>query len=628
MEGPLRCTFDISHKFVTSDPFPGETSRDSSSGSTSFPSRPQPSFQTLLLRRLLRQIGASLTSDLQPKTFPTGRACELTVTLERGSPSLYNTPATLSPDDSYHSPPEFRISNEPSLDELTQFAESLRGKKVTLYASSRGSFAHHLTSYLTAWGLDVSHVSSEAGVEGTPSGVDTQTNPPMLPMYSAGLEGVAPSAPPSTKVDGMPSGPHPLSFIIIDDDVAVLRERLQALRMEQPYQLNLNPRKRPSLASHHRPRSSPQVARAMGQATSLPIPTSSVVIVHFTSLANYKLIKDVIQSVLASYTGSSALIPEVMIIPKPAGPRRFLTALHTAVTKPMVDPFFAPIATSPASPSLHAGSSFFNFNNSLRSPSNRPSGSRTNSDRSARSPKDTMGDHAGHMPPSPLGMPDSMEYFSEAATVRLGTSPSSGLVIQSPDGQPAGIFFHPRGKTSRTPSTSLVMERDRGQLYVPSDRRGSTSRRASDTGTKFTQANVSLASLHAASASPKPPQLGLDVNVSRGSPSITPRPLGRRQNSPRTEDLVPLQAPAQSVQLRSSPLDTSARKAPTPPISPLSESASPSNAPPRKAASRRPTLERNSASSHSAAKKGKGPADGNIVPPISVLIVDGTRDLQ
>ena len=44
---------------------------------------------------------------------------------------------------------------------------------------------------------------------------------------------------------------------------------------------------------------------------------------------------------------TSVRMPEVIVIPKPAGPRRVLTALHTAVTKPIVDPFFAPIATSP-----------------------------------------------------------------------------------------------------------------------------------------------------------------------------------------------------------------------------------------------------------------------------------------
>lgn len=46
------------------------------------------------------------------------------------------------------------------------------------------------------------------------------------------------------------------------------------------------------------------------------------------------------------------------------------------------------------------------------------------------------------LPPSPLQESDSMEYFSEVA-MKPGTSLSSGLLIRSPDGQPADIFFQP-----------------------------------------------------------------------------------------------------------------------------------------------------------------------------------------
>jgi osomolarity two-component system response regulator SSK1 len=48
---------------------------------------------------------------------------------------------------------------------------------------------------------------------------------------------------------------------------------------------------------------------------------------------------------------------------------------------------------------------------------------------------------------------DALEYFSETAA-RMGSSGASGMMIQSPDGRPAGIFFQPKptsGIGTRTP---------------------------------------------------------------------------------------------------------------------------------------------------------------------------------
>ncbi len=197
---------------------------------------------------------------------------------------------------------------------------------------------------------------------------------PEFPLIANGL--TAPLLKPESRQNS--TQPQSPSFIFIDDDVTVLKQRLNALRIDQPKQFNL--RKRPSLAQH-RAYSSTQVARARGQS----ITSSSVVVVHFASLANLKIIKDVIQSVLTSYVGSTAISPEVMIIPKPAGPRRLLTALHTAHTKPIVDPFFSPIATSPISPGVFRTGSFTGNTSSTSSPKSplpsRPVGSRSNSDR-------------------------------------------------------------------------------------------------------------------------------------------------------------------------------------------------------------------------------------------------------
>jgi osomolarity two-component system response regulator SSK1 len=634
-DGPLSCLFDIAHNFTSSDASSThEASRDPSQPLEPL-SRPPPSFNTLILRRLLRQVGASLACDLQPKAFAGGRACELTVTLERGSPLVVNARAVPLPEDiSYQLLSGVRIAEEPTLEELAQFTETLRGKKVTLYASSRGSFAHHLTSYLTAWGLDVSHVSAEPGVDGNASQADSSVggtpsvtgqrtlggNPVQSTPFGAGLEAFSQAIPRPPQLLAGSTEQHStvsntVSFIFIDDDVVVLRERLRKFRLQQAYPLTLS-RKRPSLAPHHRPRSSPHVPRAAGTATLLP-----VVIVHFTSLANYKLVKDVIQSDIASRLGSTSAIPEVMIIPKPAGPRRFLTALHTAVTKPTVDPFFTAIATSPIT---SGQTSFLNTNTphtrtpSPKSPTSASRASRTNSDRSAKSPKEIQSDPVTLPPPSPLSISDSMEYFSEAAA-KLGASPSSGLVIQSPSGQPAGIYFHPKGKGK----SSMVMERERGQFLVPSEQiKAATVRRTSNGKEPMSPHSplMTFSSLHTAANTPTSAPLA-DIASQENQPAsvIPSKAKGKKPSSPRTEDI-----PVPASPRRASSTNNTSNKVTTPPTSPLNETANTSVPPPRRN-SRRPTTETKQPGLQAGAK---GPADVNIVvPPISVLIVDGMLNL-
>nr|UPW42858.1 mitotic catastrophe suppressor 4 [Hypsizygus marmoreus] len=630
-EDPLSCTIRISHRYGTASLLPNDND-------PSIPCRPRPTFSTLLLRRLLHHIGATLTPDLPPpKLFPDGRSCDFTLMLERGALSVTNTPIIGQLADEDPGP------GEPSVEQLTLFAEGLKGKRVTLYANAKGPFAQHLTSYLTAWGMDLTHVSLDGEVDGLvdvpPSPAISAMPPPAgLPPTYFSLKTEASSSGSCNK-----AGSADPSFIFIDDDVEVLKERLHVLRAGHPYPLNLNPRKRPSLAA--RPRSSPQIARTLGQTQSVHLSPTAIIVVHFTSLANFKKIKDIIQSVLASHAGSTAPLPEVMIIPKPVGPRRFLTALHTAVTKPLVDPFFQAIATSPVSPGVHPNGSFFhsyhipeskktpaNVNTNLRpSPkTNRPAGSRSNSDRSTKSSaKDLIDLSTQPHPPSPLAMSDNVEYFSEAAT-QLGASPSSGLVIQSPDGQPAGIFFHPRGKTQRNPS-SQSMERDKGHLFVsPSTLQGRrSSSRLSSGGPDSSMQAISFSSLHSAAVSPS---LAVEAWTA-ASPSV--RAAARKPTSPRIEDGAKQSQGASSSSAagtsssspprRSTAMGEAGRK-PTPSGSPRVENVP--AATPRTGAPRRAMLENSTSASPSVSgsasknKKGKASADGHIVPPISVLIVD------
>jgi osomolarity two-component system, response regulator SSK1 len=557
---------------------------------------PPPDFSTVLLR----QIGASLTPNLEPN-LSFRRSYELAVILERGSPlhARAHVPNAPNGEPVYEGFGNF-FANEPSLEYLNQFSEKLQGWKVTLYASSKGSFAHHLTSYLTSWGLDVRHVSSDSGPDAeAPSDVSHS------PDLSIALQSLKESIP--TGKDG---GSSPLSFILIDDDVNVLRDRLNEFRAEQTLH---RVRKRPSLSIHQRPPSSAQTSRNPGQSWHSFLP-SPVMIMHFTSLFNYKLVKDLVQSILMS--DPSGTMPEVMIIPKPAGPRRFLTALHTAVTKPSVDPFFIPTATSPSS-RAHTESHF--YSSTPKPPTPRPTTSRSDSDRSTRSPKEPYA--SNNVPSSPAGVSDGREYFSET---KLGSSPSLGLVIQSPDGQPAGIFFHPRARSAKVPSTSFSIEQDKGQT-LPADpflhpvsegKSPETSKLSLEPGT------IPFAALRAVSTSSVPVQLTLGPWTpsigSRSKKTSTPKPTSPREEIPSGSAVqTPAIAPAREAKLvepTSQQMDASEE---TPVNGGAITSASGS--------SQRPSTRRSYQESKvtSSSRKAKSPADANVVPPINVLIVDG-----
>ena len=604
VEPPLLCTIRISHKFE--DEFASSLSDRKSIP----PSRPQPVLSGPLLSCLLYHIGANLVPDLPPPAaFKHGRTCNFILPLRRGSSSMASTPLVGQLVD------EDPMAGEPSIEQLVLFAEGLKGKKVTLYASPGGSFSQHLTRYLAAWGMEITHVSPESVVSrDAESPVSSKTPLEPLPsiaqILKQGENGTPGSSDPS-----LPSSQP--SFIFIDDDIEVLKERLRLLRSEK----STISRKRPSLAALHRPRSSPQIARSV--TTPCPLPTS-VVIVHFTSISNYKRIKDVVHSIISSHTASAAPIPEVMIIPKPAGPRRFLTALYTAMMKPVVDPFFSPIATTPTTPTSHPAGSFFHSYNQTEKKSNtravsktpRPASSRNGSDRSSQSAKDITDLCRSPTPvSSPLVISENMEYFPEA-TVQLGTSPSSGLVIQSPDGQPAGIFFHPRQRSQRTPSTHS-MERDKGQLQVPPtvsviDPAGkrSPSKLSVTTTCENGPSSVSPASLsylRTMTASPLPvvsPRSGAG-KPSRRSFSSASREgqAGSQTETPRkrsSTDAVMSPGKGKGPVLGDSE-DGPARRMP-----------------------RRTSVEGTHTSVMAAAsKQAKAAGDGNIVPPISVLIVDG-----
>jgi len=610
----IRVTIRISHRFATSEIDLPPASPDEL--------RPKPHFSTLLFRRILRQIGGTLKSDLPPpEFFSYGRTCEFDLVLDK----MVTPPATPLCSRGQNQP------IEPTLEQLSSFGETLKRKRVTLYASVKGSFAHHLTSYLTAWGMDVTHVSPGGEVDGSTdqSAQDITQNSTPLSIDPARAE---------LRLDSP-------ELIFIDDDVDVLKDRLHALRCGNPINApNVNPRKKPSLQANHRPRSSQQITRL----NSLR-PLTAVVILHFTSLSNYKLVKDVVQSILVLYASMAIPLPEVMIIPKPAGPRRFLTALHTSITKPTMDPFFIPIATSPSPggvpmqigsapittsptgeksnqatiPSSQGNSA--EIQTPLGKTSTRPIGSRTNSERSIKSLEGPGVLITSALPPSPLALPDNVEYFSATAQ-KLGNSPSSGVVIQSPDGQTAGIYFHPRGKNgSRSPSSNNI-EKERIQAGPTPPRRQSMSRVVTSPNNEDT---MSFSYLFAgpqkttsAKTTPPPPDISVpDVREPSPSPSsgpqiVVPSPVKIITTSLDSQQIYP-STPSPSRDNRGTQVSQT--------VGPGEGS---SNSPTKRSSYKKPfSADTKDAKITASPSKQKGKisstGDANVVPPISVLIVDG-----
>ena len=416
------------------------------------------------------------------------------------------------------------------IQELVRFAEtSLRGKKVAFHAQEHNDFAQLISYHLSHWGMECSHVAilqdedSEAGpswdggaaprtrlsglrpderahlgrYDSGFGGSDGQS-PPTMPSPSINLSadqtaqgqagpssygprtGGSDHSHPSSAVTSPPLDPS-LSFIIVDDDIPTLKRQLISVRNNVPtVQLqNALLAKRPQLQSR-RTRSSQAVQR---------VPQTTVSIIHFTSLSNYRQIRELVHATLKTASPMFPL-PEVLVIPKPVGPRRLLATLYNAVRRPTLDPSFAPIATSPSSP---GGQYFFAGGRPSPAPSSHlhnefdvAAGQAVAAQRLQQQSQPhyqyypqpqhpdaaSLSAAASHIsgpktppvpgqqlsnPPSPAS-PDALEYFSRSAA-ELGSNASQGIIIQSPDGRPTGLFFQPRAASLYDRAESLRMAR-------------------------------------------------------------------------------------------------------------------------------------------------------------------------
>ena len=631
-DGPVLCIFEIVHNLHQLPDSATTTPRAEINPFTRLAEEGEsatPKLDSILCRRLLQQQNASLRFDTQPSS-PLGsglprRAYELSVLLPRGKP--FDEPPKLSAEEEAARQPfsTMRLAREPTLTELSDFAESLRGKRVFLHANLASLFARHLTSYLGAWGLDISHIP----IDGESVG-----------RHDSGYGGSVGSTP--GEAMGPYLGTHSKDndkFIIIDDDVLVLRRELIRVRVESSA-LSLRPRitKRPTLAG--RARSTPHVRQESASRQPGPI------LIHFTSLAKYNQVRDVISHCIGTpwSTGAGGFAhPEVMVIPKPVGPRRFLTALHTAVNQPVVDPIFSPIATSPRSPGggyfpgawtpnsdLPRDNGFFDTVAEETSEEAPRTVSESSGSQKARSPlgefpptaaqvvRTETGLHLSLPTPGDILATPAPGYFS---TTRSGASGASAVVMQSPDGRPLGMFFEPPAKGERRSSYTRA----------PTDliRRKTVSRRTS--GATFdeqvspsnTPPSRRLSTMSGVSGATEEPGVASRRGSTReGTPGETPSGRNSRRRTLPNANTEPIIAVGRD---RSSTVTRPRRNTPgsSPTIvSPKDPEGTPFH-PPRPKTAAIPELHDTRQTKLSEIMRSNKDKEDVVVPPINVLIVEG-----
>ncbi|GAA5823593.1 hypothetical protein JCM11251_000690 [Rhodosporidiobolus azoricus] len=448
---------------------------------------PSPPFDTAFSHSLFSLVQLSLVPSPTTASDTTAKSWVLKALLPAARPrtqSIAEDPSSLL--GRRRASLEVSVGQEPSMNDLKRFAETaLKGHKVALHAGETSTFAKHLTTYLAGWGMDVQHVPierehlSNGSVAGIGVGPEKGGRPPVSSRFDSGFETAGPSPTGSDSHGKSPdlssssatssNGDSASSLVIIDDDVSTLRRLLVSLRAPPLHFAPALMAKRPQLAAR-RTRSSPHV-RQLHQLPGHSQSASQWVIVHFASLTHYKSIKEIVQDTLA--TSRSPNLPEVLVVPKPAGPRRIITAIWTALKRPAVDPSLPPIATSPTSPGIQywtprlspalAKEHDFDFSSDSSGKAGDapgPPGATLGKPRTPPTYYNASGQPLSTgLPPSPLGrMSETQDsYFSTVTEELKEATPSEGMIIQSPDGR-SGIFFQPQPKSTRSFS-SLAKEK-------------------------------------------------------------------------------------------------------------------------------------------------------------------------
>lgn len=267
-----------------------------------------------------------------------------------------------------------KFANEPTLNDLAKFIENLKGLKMVLHAPEQSIFAKHLTSCLASWNTDISHVpvAKRSNMDQVATSTTAETVTPSsscasstatTPLVDVTNDVIVPPTPVMPRQPSTPPVPSPAieeehihsippAFILIDDDIATLENKLAEFRSQPAASANV-------LQAHHGGRRAAHHLHhhqhKKSSSTILPTPQNffhqgTTAIIHFTSLTKYKAVRDTIQCYAFLPSRDPFSMPRVVVVPKPAGPRRFLTALHTAWHNSVVEPHFSAIATSPSSP--------------------------------------------------------------------------------------------------------------------------------------------------------------------------------------------------------------------------------------------------------------------------------------
>ncbi|KAF9344655.1 ssk1 response regulator receiver, partial [Mortierella sp. AD094] len=410
------------------------------------------------------------------------------------------TPA-VSPSPSPSSPPPRRsgsnsgpkISAEPTIQELLRFSRKLTGLKVILMAKENSAFAARLSGYLKAWGISVSQKtirdnSSSSGdtdngesfiadePQVTPGGTKRTNSSSSISGKQSSLSGKSESPSSTAK----PLNP---AFIMIDDDARVLGQQILKMQSSPPSPAAVaGSSKRPT---HRRHKSITSI-----QHTS---------IIYFTSLPTFKQARDTITFILGTQTpgmnysianslsvnalgsGSLGSLPYILVLPKPAGPRRVLTAIHTAINVPILDQSYSPIATAPTSPAppiRHFSEEInpLDRDQIVYDPVSNQAFARTvpNSTQSSpgslspnnvlpqeqRQRRDMMRqliDAGGKIGRVAYPFDSSItEMISHETPGSISIGSPTGIIIPGTAGQPAGIQFDPTAKPSGFPSPSLA----------------------------------------------------------------------------------------------------------------------------------------------------------------------------
>jgi hypothetical protein len=151
-----------------------------------------------------------------------------------------------------------------------------------------------------------------------------------------------------------------------------------------------------------------------------------------------------------------------------------------------------------------------------------------------------------------------------------------------------------------------------------SARKVSVPRRISGGELKAFQSGISISTLLPPPISPKLQPLGLDGRESSSQEPALPSPV--TQSPEKLFSSTPVQA-TQPIPSHSTSSENISRKVAPAAVTPSTNEISSPNSPRRKGMAKQPPLDRTL--SFLSARRGKGPNDANVVPPISVLIVDG-----